>query len=226
MDLDDLLRAQPKLHQDASGQPHSWQLGNNLLRFIDTHVPEGAKTLEVGAGVSTVLFALKRATHVCIVPFEDEVTRIKAFCRDHHIPIDKLRFEIDQSDRCLPLLDVDGLDLVLIDGAHGFPIPFLDWYNTADRLKVGGLLLIDDAHIWTGHALKTFLMAESEWKVEVDYPPRSVVFRKLQAGGSGKNEWAQPYVVQQTPDFMFSTYPDDVEGFRHFAPGSCSIRGR
>jgi predicted O-methyltransferase YrrM len=219
MDLDDLLRAQPKLHQDASGQPYSWQLGNNLLRFIDSHVGEGARTLEVGAGVSTVLFALKGATHLCIVPFEDEVTRIKAFCRDHHIPIDKLRFEIDRSDRCLPLLDIDGLDLVLIDGAHGFPIPFLDWYYTADRLKVGGLLLIDDANIWTGYVLKSFLMAEPEWKLEVDYPPRSVVFRKLQAGGCGKNEWAQPHVVQQTLDLMFSMYPDEVEGFRRFAPG-------
>ena len=82
MDLDELLRAEPKIHRDESGHPYSWQLSNDVLRFIDAHVREGSKTLETGAGVSTVLFALKGASHVCIVPFQEEVASIKAFCRD------------------------------------------------------------------------------------------------------------------------------------------------
>jgi hypothetical protein len=216
MDLTALLQAQPKMHTGTSGQPFSWQLANDLLRFIDVHVRAGAKTLEIGAGVSTILFALKGTRHRCIVPAEEEVTRIKAFCRDHGISLESLTFEIDRSERCLPRLDLTGLDFVLIDGAHGFPLPFLDWYYSADRLKVGGLLAIDDTEIWTGYTLKMFLMAEPEWKLEADYGPRSVVFRKLQEGGLGRNEWDQPYVVEQTLNFMFAKYPDDVDGLRPY----------
>jgi len=216
MKLDDLLRIQPKFHQDDSGQPHSWQLSDDVLRFIDAHVREGSETLETGAGVSTVLFALKGASHTCIVPSEEEVTRIKAFCREYHIALGKLTFEVDRSERCLPKLDFTRLDLVLIDGAHGFPIPFLDWYYTADRLKVGGSLIIDDTQVWTCHILKMFLMGEPEWKLEADYPPRSAVFTKLQDGGCGKNEWEQPFVVRQTLDFMFRTYPGHVRSIQQF----------
>jgi predicted O-methyltransferase YrrM len=140
MNLTTLLQAQPRMHTGLSGQPHSWQLADDLLHFIDAHIGERARTLEIGAGVSTILFALKGAHHLCIVPAEDEVDRIKAFCREHAISLDNVRFELDRSDRCLPRLELDGLDLVLIDGAHGFPIPFLDWYYTAARLKIGGLL--------------------------------------------------------------------------------------
>jgi hypothetical protein len=216
MELDDLLRVQPKLHQDTSGQPHSWQLSDDVLRFIDTHVREGSETLETGAGVSTVLFALKGASHTCIVPAADEVARIKEFCREHFIPLHKLRFEVDRSEECLPKLRIAHLDLVLIDGAHGFPIPFLDWYYTADRLKIGGTLIIDDTQVWTCQTLKNFLTAEPEWRLEADFPPRSAVFTKLQDGGRGKNEWLQPFVVQETLDFMFRSYPDHVKLIRQF----------
>ena len=218
MDLSALLRAQPKIHIGISGQPFSWQLADDLLHFIDAHVREGDTTLEIGAGVSTILFALKGATHLCIAPAEDEMDRIRAFCRDHGIPLDNLTFEADRSDRCLPRLDITGLDFVLIDGAHGFPIPFLDWWYTADRLKVGGLLAIDDTEIWTGYVLKMFLMAEPDWKLEADYGPRSVVFRKLKEGGLGRNEWDQPYVVEQTLNFMFAKYGDEVEDIRPYVP--------
>lgn len=218
MDLSELLQAQPKMHTRSGGQAFSWQLADDLLHFIDAHVRPGARTLEIGAGVSTILFALRGAMHLCVVPAEDEVARIKGFCRDHGIPLDNLTFEVERSDRCLPRLDLNELDFVLIDGAHGFPIPFLDWYYTADRLKVGGLLAIDDTEIWTGYVLKLFLMAEPEWKLEADYGPRSVVFRKLKEGGLGRNEWAQPYIVEQTLDFMFAKYGGHVEGLRPFAP--------
>jgi predicted O-methyltransferase YrrM len=218
MDLAEVLRAQPKFHETAGGEPASYQLDTNILAFIASHISEGSRTLETGAGVSTVLFALMRAHHTCLVPAEEEVVRIKRFCREHGISTDRMRFEIDRSERCLPALDVSGLDLVLLDGAHGFPIPFIDWYYTADRLKIGGLLVIDDTHVWTGYILKAFLTAEPEWRLEIDYPPRSAVFTKLRDGSCGKNEWHQPYVVEQTLDFMFETHPEYALSLRRFAP--------
>ena len=99
MDVLDLLRAKPQFHQDSLGNPHSWQVSMHVLSFIDEQVHVGSRTLEVGAGVSTVLFALKGAIHACVVPFEGEVSRIKSFCQEHRIALDSVTFIIDRSDR-------------------------------------------------------------------------------------------------------------------------------
>lgn len=195
--LDDLLQAAPKFHVHE-GKPFSWQASVHVLRFIDAHVGPDSRTLEVGAGVSTVLFALKAATHRCIAPFVYEIESIRAFCQQHGISLEKVTFDIGQSDQCLPKLEPAPLDLVLIDGNHGFPVPFLDWHYTAELLKVGGLCIIDDTQIWTGDVLKRFLLQEPEWRLEVDYAPRSTVFRKVQDYRAGKNSNFQPYVVAQT----------------------------
>jgi len=41
--------------------------------LIDEHIDSESKTLETGAGVSTVLFALKGTQHTCIVPDQAQV---------------------------------------------------------------------------------------------------------------------------------------------------------
>jgi hypothetical protein len=128
MELDDLLRVQPKLHRDALGQPHSWQLSNDALCFIDAHVREGSKTLETGGGVSTIMFALKGAEPYLhrpgrreSDPYQGVLPGTPHSSRHSHAPTRPIA--------ALPArLDFTRLDLVLIDGAHGFPIPFLDWY--------------------------------------------------------------------------------------------------
>jgi Methyltransferase domain len=188
------------------------------MHFLASSISEAGATLETGAGVSTVLFALKRTNHICVVPSDREVKRIKEFCQANNILTDKLVFEIDYSDQCLPRLTAQNLDLVLIDGGHAFPIPFLDWFYTADRLRVGGLLMIDDTHIWSGHALKMFLLQESEWKLEIDFAPKTVVFRKVGVPEWRKDSWDQPYVTEQTLDLMFGQHPEYVEMLRPFVP--------
>ncbi|MEP6740885.1 MAG: class I SAM-dependent methyltransferase [bacterium] len=149
------------------------------MRFISEHVDESSHTLETGCGLSTVLFALSGARHICITPAKEEIERIKDYCQTNGIPIDHLTFHMDLSEKVLPGVECEPLDLVLIDGRHGFPAPFIDFYYTADKLKVGGLLVIDDTWLWTGDVLKQNLLLEPEWKLEADFSPRTSVFRKL-----------------------------------------------
>ncbi len=115
----------------------------------------------------------------------------------------------------LPRLPADPLDLVLIDGSHGFPVPLIDWFYTADRLKVGGLLVLDDTQLWSVHILKQFLLLEPEWQIEQDFWPRSAVFRKTKPGTCAKNEFSQPFVVKQTIDLL---YPDHIDMIRPYVP--------
>ncbi len=198
MNVAELLRDPPRLHRDESGEVTSWRLADDVLDFLDQTVTSDSRTLETGEGVSTILFALKGASHLCVSPNEYSVQRIKEFCATHRISTDRLQFTMTPSDVALPRLNGLELDLVLIDGGHGFPIPFLDWHYTAQLLKVGGYLIVDDTQLWTGQVLKDFLITEPEWEVHLDLHPRSVILRKKLDGGPGK-EWVyQPYVVSRS----------------------------
>ena len=58
------------------------------------------------------------------------------------------------------------LDLVLIDGAHGFPYPILDWWYLAPHVKVGGVVLLDDAYLPAVSSIVDFGRASAAWELE------------------------------------------------------------
>src|SRR5579872_886951 len=134
MKLRELLDDPPRVHP-SEGQLIAWGLQRPILEFLDAFVGEESKTLETGAGMSTILFALKGATHTCITPFPEEVDRIRNYCTQHRISLQKVDFRVDLSATVLPDLGSVELDVALIDGCHGFPTPFMDWYFTAAKLK-------------------------------------------------------------------------------------------
>src|SRR5262245_59643882 len=126
--VQDLVTNTPALHMDEVGRPISWGLAPDVLEFLDKHIGTPSVTLETGGGISTIVFALKGARHTCIVPDADEVARISDYCARHSISTHSVRFVIARSEVALPGLDVEELDLVLIDGRHAFPTPFIDWF--------------------------------------------------------------------------------------------------
>ena len=194
--LDQILSDPPLLHHDGSGAATSYRLGDEVLRFIDANVVAGSRTLETGAGLSTVLFALRGAEHVCVSPDTPVHDQIRAFCAARGISLERVTFKEGFSQDVLPDLERTPLDLVLIDGGHGFPIPFLDWAYTADRLQVDGHLIIDDINLWTGDVLKRFVSAEPEWQLVKKFGEQSVAFRKLVMGNCLKEFLFQPFVVR------------------------------
>jgi len=198
MDLQELLNNPPQLHLDELGKPISWGISNDVLYFIDNHVDATSRTLETGAGISTILFGLKGTYHTCIVPDKDQVEKIKEYFKQHDLPINSVSFEIDTSEKTLPRLKVDDLDLVLIDGRHGFPTPFIDWYYASPKLKVGGILIVDDTQIWTGRVLKEFLISEPEWKLDGEFSNKTAVFIKMEDGSHWKEWNNQPYVLRNS----------------------------
>jgi hypothetical protein len=194
LSFDDLLRDQPKFIANERGELEYEGLAPEVLRFIEAHVTSESATLETGSGVSTVLFAIKQTRHVAITPDSGEVERISAYCRERAVNIDNIEFVVDFSEHALPHLEMPALDLVLIDGRHGFPAPYIDWYYTAPKLKIGGHLVIDDTWIFACQILRDFLAEAPEWELVYDFAPRTAIFKKL-AEGSHAQEWIyQPYV--------------------------------
>lgn len=190
--IESLLNSCPAVHGDVT-----YGLETETLRFIDRHVSAGSRTLETGSGLSTVLFAYRGTRHTCVTPWQLEVARITKHCNDHGIQTDGVTFAVGSSDEILPsLLHAGPLDLVLIDGGHGFPLPFVDWLYSAPRLEVGGLVVIDDTHLWTGAILRDFLSLDPDWKLEALFA-RGAAFRKVNEFRN--KEWnEQPYTLRQS----------------------------
>lgn len=204
MNIQELLENPPLIHEEGSGKMTSWQLSDQVLHFINKNINENSVTLETGAGISTILFALKSSHHTCINPSQEQVDRIKEYCHSHQISTDKIDFQVDFSEKVLPSLDINNIDLILIDGSHAFPIPFIDWYYTYRQLKVGGKMIIDDTQLWTGLVLKQFLTLEPEWRINKNSPPRSAIFTKVKKYTEPKWYAQQPYIVKNSYFLIFA----------------------
>jgi predicted O-methyltransferase YrrM len=198
VDLRALLRDAPPFHVDEGLRPRSLRASDEVLETIAAAVQPGWRTLETGAGLSTVVFALSGAEHVCITPAAAEVERIRDYCASRRIALDRVTFHVERSELVLPRLALPELDLVLIDGGHGFPTPFLDWFHGAERLRVGGLLVVDDIQLWTGCVLRDFLVEEPGWTLRDEFAMRAAVFEKT-ARSPVLPEWfAQPFVRRRS----------------------------
>lgn len=186
-----------RFHGWAEDVREQWKLDAPSLELIMQHVSEGDRTLETGCGYSTVIFAAVHAQHLSISPFAVEHDRIRKFCEEHAVPLDRVSFLEGFSQDELPNLRPDPLDFVLIDGSHAFPIPFIDWYYACLGLRVGGLLMVDDTHIRTGEILRDFLEAENDrWRLVTELPSLAL-FRRIGEPLLPPWDWpGQPYLAK------------------------------
>jgi hypothetical protein len=102
-------------------------------------------------------------------------------CAPNQIGIERLDFVLEPSETYLPRCTLLGLDVVLIDGKHAVPWSFIGWFYTAEKLKVGGLCIIDDIHLESVLTLVRFLREDPRWEFVWELPRRTIAFRKLSA---------------------------------------------
>ena len=183
----------PKLFQRKDGTCVSFSVSSSLLTHLDSVLKPEMRTLETGAGVSTVLFAAKGTQHIAIAPSEPLWKNIAAYCGEQDISVAGVRFEAACSETFLPSLETEPLDLILIDGRHAFPTPFIDWYYAERHLKVGGLLVLDDTHLWPPCILSAFLEEEPGWTRLDTLERRSTIFQKTAEGSHLKLWQDQPF---------------------------------
>jgi predicted O-methyltransferase YrrM len=181
---DELRASPPTLH----GQAEFWGLAWEALSFIERTVQPGMATLETGAGASTIVFAARGADHEALTPSAEEADRVKAECERRGISTDRLRFRIGSSPEVLRTWEGRPLDFVLVDGAHAFPYPTLDWWFLAPHLKIGGLMLLDDAYMPPVGAVVDHLRGSAAWQLEEPVSFRTAVVRKL-AEEVPESEW-------------------------------------
>ena len=172
---DSLRAAPPGLH----GTGEYWGLAWSALAWLEENVQQGWATLETGAGASTLVIAAAGTEHEVVTPAAGEEERIRAECARRGIDSSRVRFLVGPSHEVLPGWMPRPLDLVLIDGAHGFPYPILDWWHLAPHVKVGGVVLLDDAYLPAVGSIVDFARASPAWELEEAVSFRTARVRKV-----------------------------------------------
>lgn len=177
--IEQLIAERPDLHAWPDGKPANWSVAPDVLRHIYECLAPDMHTLETGAGQTTVAFAIAGTHHVSITPDRAEAERIRAYCAARGIA-DTITFIHQSSDIALPagVGIPDRLDFVLIDGAHRFPFPIIDWHYTERRIPVGGIVCVDDYPMPSVKILHDFLLGEDEW-AQARLFERSSFFRRV-----------------------------------------------
>lgn len=182
----------------AKGLPACWGLGEKALEFISDSIGKESHTLEIGSGLTTLVFAHKKSQHICITPSKREIDVILQYAASEKIDTFNIVFINDFSEVALPKITVDHpLDLVLIDGKHAFPWPFIDWFYTANHLRKEGILIVDDTHLITGRFLCDFMKSDPSWEFISVIDGKTEVFRK-KADDIRNIAWhMQPFITEE-----------------------------
>jgi predicted O-methyltransferase YrrM len=201
--VDRLLADPPAVHaMDRSDDPELglWSTDRDCYLLLADQVTPGARTLETGSGLSTIVLAAVGARHTCVTPAQVEADRIVAYCAQHDIDTTSLTFEIGCSDDILPALRREPpLDLVLIDGNHGFPMPMLDWYYAGSLLRAGGLLVVDDTQLPAVAHLCAFIDRDPRW-AEYRRTEKWVAYRRVVEGQLRQDWFEQPFYTAPAPE--------------------------
>jgi hypothetical protein len=72
-------------------------------------------------------------------------------------------------------------DLVLLDGAHGWPYPELEYYFFYPHIQTGGLLIIDDIRIPTIGRMADVLAEDCMWGLLKIIGGNTAVYRRTDA---------------------------------------------
>ena len=126
-----------------------------------------------------MIFAAAGAEHHAVTPVADEERRIREACAARGIDDSRVTFHVGLSQDVLPTLDPTRLDLVLLDGAHGFPYPVLDWWYLSRRLKPGARMLLDDAYLPAVASIVDYVRAVDTWELEEPVSFRTACIKKL-----------------------------------------------
>ena len=175
--LTNRLRYDPPAIHGGAGDEY-WGLAWPALEWLERTVTPGMATIETGAGSSTIIFAAAGAVHEAVTPDAAEEHRIRSACEALGISHDTVTFHIGPSHEVLPSLPPRPLDLALIDGAHGFPYPILDWGYLAPRLKTGATVLLDDAYMPPVLTLVDALRGSADWELSGSVGYRTAIAHK------------------------------------------------
>jgi hypothetical protein len=151
----------PGLHSAGTFSPRTFNAIAQAARNRAIH-----HSAETGSGASTLLFSHLSGQHT-VFASDGGSGSVSNVRRSPLLRPNVVTFVEGPTQATLPRHHfTDKLQLVLIDGPHGYPFPDLEYYFLYPHLDAGGLLILDDIHIPTVHNLFQFLRRDAMFKMD------------------------------------------------------------
>jgi hypothetical protein len=130
------------------------------------HKRQIRNSVETGSGASTLLFS-HLSEHHTVFALDGGSGSITNVRRSPLLRQNVVTFVEGPTQATLPQYRfTEKLQLVLIDGPHGYPFPDLEYYFLYPHLDTGALLILDDIHIPTVHNLFQFLRRDAMFELD------------------------------------------------------------
>jgi len=188
--LEEVVRIAPSLHKAGT-------FSTRTLEAIARHASAAPiqHSAETGSGASTLLFS-----HLCpdhtVFAMDAGTGSVRAIETSPLLRRGAVTFVEGPTQVTLPRHEfVHRLQLVLIDGPHGYPFPDLEYYYLYPQLDPGALLIVDDIHIPTITNLFDVVCADEMFDLQ-QVVETTAFFRRTNAptfSPLGDGWWTQRY---------------------------------
>jgi predicted O-methyltransferase YrrM len=188
--LEEVERVAAQLHTAGTFSP-------TTLRALARHATARSvrHSAETGSGASTLLFSQLSAQHT-VFALDAGTNSIRAIQSSPLLRSDVVTFVEGPTQQTLPRhVFPHPLQLVLIDGPHGYPFPDLEYYYLYPLLDRDALLIVDDIHIPTITNMFDFIRTDAMFELQ-EVVETTAFFRRTSAptfSTVGDGWWLQNY---------------------------------
>jgi hypothetical protein len=173
--LAEVVRIAPSLHKSGT-------FSAGALEAIVRHATARPvrHSVETGSGASTLLFSHVSEDHT-VFAVDSGTGSIRSIESSPLLRREAVTFVEGPTQVTLPIHTfVNRLQLVLLDGPHGYPFPDLEYYYTYPHLDPDALLIVDDIHIPTITNLFDFISADEMFDLQ-EVVETTAFFRRTDA---------------------------------------------
>jgi FkbM family methyltransferase len=162
------------------------------------------RTVETGCGASTIVFAeyAERHKSYCYDDRELEGSSVRYAQEFPGFRDERVCWVFGPTQRTIFEQPPEGhVDVVLLDGPHGYPFPELEYFAFYRCLRPGGVLVVDDIHIPTIHHLYEFLTQDEGFRFD-GLSQTTAYFQRTDAQPfdmEGDGWWLQRYNTRSFP---------------------------
>ncbi len=158
-------------------------------------------TMETGCGRSSLVLSHLSNQHLIFAPDGRNTTAIHE--NQALLNTATSQFIVGPSLKHLPTYSFKHpLDLVLLDGAHAFPFPYVEYYYVYPHIRTGGWLIVDDIKIPTQYPLFDILRHDQLFELDEVIGNNTAFFKRtaVEAYDPFKESWPeQQYNKQYHP---------------------------